>query len=373
MAEEERLFGGEEEVTGDGFGRGGPFAPVGDELGGAAYRIGDPADEIGSATAGVVTLAGEQRGEGDGVQGRGVAGRAFEPGRGEAVPARGGPVADGDEQCGAGCGEGDAEEGSDGPVGAADAVFADPAPQQVLHRRGLGGEGRVGVVQQVRQHRGFGPCRTGGADAGPERAVLLPWHGGPARCRTHRCSGLRDEGSLGRGCPGHADSGGVAGAEGLPRGGLRLVVVAAAMARGAAEAAGGAGRQLRLGLGRHGSAPVVTAGGGGSEAPDVIAVVEAPGGIGVRALWGRRELRGARHLRLLHRRAVRPTIVRACVARGTKPPGSARAAIPRGRPRVARASRAGVQRLRRRVGLVGAASGTRRDGAVGPGGRPGGG
>ncbi len=60
MAEEEGLFGGEEEVAGDGFGRGGALAPVGDELGSATHRVGDPADEVGPSASAAVALAGEQ-------------------------------------------------------------------------------------------------------------------------------------------------------------------------------------------------------------------------------------------------------------------------------------------------------------------------
>lgn len=117
MTEKERLFGGEEEVPGHGRGRGGVFAPVGDELGGAVHRVGDPADEVGAAAAGGVALAGDQGGEGDGVQGGGVGGRGLEPGRGEPVPAGRGPVADGDEQGGAGGGRGMRSRVPTGPSG----------------------------------------------------------------------------------------------------------------------------------------------------------------------------------------------------------------------------------------------------------------
>ncbi|KIX76811.1 hypothetical protein SF23_15345, partial [Streptomyces sp. MBRL 10] len=41
MTEEEGLFGREEAVTADGGRGGGAFSPVGDELGGAADRVGD--------------------------------------------------------------------------------------------------------------------------------------------------------------------------------------------------------------------------------------------------------------------------------------------------------------------------------------------
>lgn len=104
MAEEEGLLGGEEPVACDGVGGGGTFSPVCDELGGTAYRVGDPADEVGAAAGGgrPRALAGDEGGDGDGVQGGGVGGGAFEPGSCEAVPSRGGPQLDGDEQSGAG-------------------------------------------------------------------------------------------------------------------------------------------------------------------------------------------------------------------------------------------------------------------------------
>lgn len=95
MAEQKRLLRGEEEVR---FGRGvGGAAPLGDESGGAAYRVGDPGHHVDPLVA--AGLTAQQSGDRDGVGGRCPFGRRLQDGRAEAVPARGRPVEDGDEQC----------------------------------------------------------------------------------------------------------------------------------------------------------------------------------------------------------------------------------------------------------------------------------
>lgn len=99
VTEEEGLFGREEVVPAHGDRGGGTFPSVGDELGGTAHRVGNPADEVGAASASSGAFTGDEGGDGDGVQGWRAGGGTFEPGRAEAVPARLGPVADGDE-CG---------------------------------------------------------------------------------------------------------------------------------------------------------------------------------------------------------------------------------------------------------------------------------
>lgn len=77
---------------------------------------------------------------------------------------------------------GGCEGGSGGAVGAADTGFADPAPEQVLHCRGVGGDGRVRVVQEVGQRGRLGPDGARPPGTGSGRAVLLARHG-------DRCAG----------------------------------------------------------------------------------------------------------------------------------------------------------------------------------------
>lgn len=97
MAEQQRLLGVEEEV---GLGRGGwTDATVGDEVGCAAYGVGDASNEIGAFA--LARFPAEEGGDGHGVDGLRVAKCALHGGRTEAVPACGRPVAHRDEQRGA--------------------------------------------------------------------------------------------------------------------------------------------------------------------------------------------------------------------------------------------------------------------------------
>lgn len=163
VAEEEGLLRGEEEVR---FGGCGGVAPLYvDESGGPPYRVGHPGHHVGALV--VVRLPAQERGDGDGVGGGRAFGGLFQEGRAEAVPAGGGPVVDGDEQSGATGGERDAEGV---PLRAGQVAFADPAAEQVLDARRIGGTQRVRVVQGVLVVQGV-RCRCA---AGGRRPVALP-------------------------------------------------------------------------------------------------------------------------------------------------------------------------------------------------------
>lgn len=158
VAEEEGLFGGEEKV---GAGGAGGSSSVGEEVGRAAGGVGDSGDQFGALA--LARLAAEERGDGDGVGGRGVRSRALQEGQAEAVPAGGRPVAHGDEQGGTARVERDPEGV---PVRPGDVALPDPAAQKVLHGRGVRSPPRVRVVEMVEligRRRGGGGTRGGGA------------------------------------------------------------------------------------------------------------------------------------------------------------------------------------------------------------------
>lgn len=209
MAEQQRLLGREEEVGAVG----GILPAVRDEDDGPPYGVGDAADQVTAVGRGVGLgrsirrsgslgpsgsvcrvggdwLGGSVRGgeggqlggssgcrglasqegrKGDGVRGRCLVGGVGEVGRAEAVPARGGPVVDGNDEGCATRGEGDAEGAV---VGGGEVVLAYPAAQQVLDGGGLGRGVGIGVFQQVgggaAQPFGLlGPCLLPGDRFGP--------------------------------------------------------------------------------------------------------------------------------------------------------------------------------------------------------------
>ena len=142
VAEKERLFGGEEEVG--RFVGAGAGASVGDEVGGAAYGVGDPAHQIGAFA--LARLAAEEGGYGGGVRGRG----AVAPPSRDGLANRCQPVAD---QYGTGTSRAVPLAGRgmrrSSPSGRGEVVLPHPAAQQVLHGGRFGGGLRIGVVEGI--------------------------------------------------------------------------------------------------------------------------------------------------------------------------------------------------------------------------------
>lgn len=182
MSEEQGLLGAEEEVGLGGCGRTAALSV--DEHGRSPHRVGDPAHHV--RTLVVVGLAAEERGDGDGVRGGRSVGRLCQDGYAEAVPARGGPVADGDEEGGATRGQRDAEGLR---LRAGQVAFADPAAQQVLDACGVRGPERVRVVQGVGGRCREGGCRPGGVPV-TVRHLFLARHGRRLDGEVTGCSGL---------------------------------------------------------------------------------------------------------------------------------------------------------------------------------------
>ncbi len=160
VAEQQGLFGGEEEVGLGGVLRGAP--PLFDEAGGVAYGVGHARDQVDRAP--VAALAPDEDGDGGGVGGRGAGGGVLQGGCAEAVGPGGGPVVDGHEEGGAARGEGDAQGVALGPR---EVVLPGPAAQQALRTGRVGGPQRVRVVERVGGHAPAG--RRAGARGGRVR------------------------------------------------------------------------------------------------------------------------------------------------------------------------------------------------------------
>jgi hypothetical protein len=189
VSEDEYLLRRQEEVRAVGR----VFTAIAEEGGDAAERVGDTRDQsdaVAKAIAGTGTgtdgraggarktgvmgaavvgafcerLPGEQGGDRDGVGWWGVAGGVGQIREAEAVPARRGPVADRGEEVRAAGRKGDAE---DAVGGGRLVVLAHPAAQQVLHGGCLGGDIRVGMVQEVGDRAGVQPL--GGRRPAPLR------------------------------------------------------------------------------------------------------------------------------------------------------------------------------------------------------------
>ncbi len=186
VAEQQGLFGGEE-VRAFRPAGGGGGAAVGEDLGGADDRVGDPGGEVGDLS-GVGSLGGrggEQRGGGDGVH-RGVGPltrrTAFvrrapfayrEGGAAEAVPTARGPVADGGGEPGRPAEDGDPEAAVGAGPGSG---LPGPAAQQGFQRGLFGGDGGVGVQQRVgldgRPRRGQRRSGRGSGEGGAQGCSL---------------------------------------------------------------------------------------------------------------------------------------------------------------------------------------------------------
>ncbi len=169
VAEQQGLLGGEElGALGPAGRRGGAGAVVGEDVGGADHRVGDPGGEVGDlpGVGPVGGRGGEQGRGGDGVH-RGpveVSRRAGpEGGRAEPVPAGRRPVPDGGGEPGGAAEDGDPQVSVRAGRGAG---LTGPAAQQGLHGGLFGGNGRVRVEQPVGRDRGGDGGNAGGGNGG---------------------------------------------------------------------------------------------------------------------------------------------------------------------------------------------------------------